>query len=64
MAQSVNSFVNQNWTGSGVFEQTNLYSSVGMEITIYTSDQYTIYDNYLVSTEASNKIDENVDYLT
>ena len=62
MAQSATSFVNHVWTGSG--EQINLYSSVGTEIELYTSDQYDTYVSFLSSSEATNKIDEDVDYLT
>ena len=63
MAQSATSFVNHVWTSIG--DQTvNLYSSVETEITLFTSDQYSVYVNFLSSSEATNKIDEDVDYLT
>lgn len=64
MAQSTTSFVNHNWTENGTIEETNLFSSISMEVTIYTSDQYDIYEAFLASSEASNKVDEDVDYLT
>ena len=63
MAQSATSFVNHVWTSTGD-EVTNLYSSVDMEIMLYQSDQYDTYVSFLDSTEASNKIDEDTDYLT
>ena len=62
MAQSATSFVNHVWTGSGA--EINLYSSVETEIELYTSDQYDTYVSFLDSSEATNKIDEDVDYLT
>ena len=63
MAQSATSFVNHVWTSTGDII-LNLYSSVDMEITLYQSDQYDTYVSFLDSSEASNKINEDVDYLT
>ena len=55
--------MNHVWTSTGV-ETVNPYSSVETEITLYTSDQYDTYVGFLDSSEATNKVDENVDYLT
>ena len=63
MAQSATSFVNHVWTYT-TSPEINQYSSVETEIELYTSDQYTTYVSFLSSSEATNKIDEDVDYLT
>ena len=57
--------MNHVWTSTGAeSESVNLYSSVNTEITLYTSDQYDTYVSFLSSSEATNKVDEDTDYLT
>lgn len=62
MAQSSTSFVSQTWSSSGE-DVVNLYSSVDAEITLYTNSQYDTYVSFLSSSEASNLVDEDTDYL-
>ena len=64
MLQSSTSFVNQNWTSNGSFDMLNEYTSIGMEVTIYQSSDYAIYESFLDASEASNMIDADTDYLT
>ena len=63
MSQSTTSFVNQNW-GVTTDVSVNTYSTIGIDLEIFASDDFAIYEAYLDSDEASNKIDDDVDYLT
>lgn len=55
-------FVNQNW---GLTEEVlSSYTSLGIDVTLYQNTDYALYLTFLDSVEASQKIDEDVPYLT
>lgn len=64
MAQSLTSFVNQNWDYTTLVQSDNSYPKAGIDLTLYDSTNYDTYVTFLAGNEASNKVDEDVSYLT
>lgn len=65
-AVSTNSFVNQLWNPNSSHEEyeLNIFSSVSLELTLYENEDFATYQTFLDSVEATQKIDEDRDYLT